>query len=147
MTRSNEMTDKAINDARALLNALLASDWREVHVRSGEAEVFIARDGGSLNPMRAIAPTPLTSVAAHSVAEPLSRGADTPVTAPHVASLVDVLPVGTVVCAGQVVATLRVLEDRQSVEAPVSGTIVSVSAAPGVLLDYKAPIVSIAQTA
>lgn len=142
MTKMTDPTDAAIHDARALLQTLMASDWREVHVRSGEAEIFIAREGGGANPMRASAP-----IASVEPASPLAAtsGSNVVVTAPHVATLTDALSVGTVVSAGQTVATLRVLDQTEAVEAPVAGAITSVSAAAGDLLDFKAPILSITQ--
>ena len=148
MTSKTDPADQAINDARALLQTLMASDWREVHVRSGEAEIFIAREGGGANPMREPAPVaPAASVAAPTGAAQARTGSDTFVTAPHVATLMETLPVGMVVVVGQTVATLRVLDDTETVEAPVAGTIAGVSAAAGDLLDFKAPILSIAQSA
>jgi len=142
MTKITDPTDAAINDARALLQTLMASDWREVHVRSGEAEIFIARQGGGANPMREPAP-----MAAVEPASPVAAKSESNVvvTAPHVASLTEVLPVGTVVSAGQTVATLRVLDQSDAVEAPVAGVIASVDAAVGDLLDFKASILSITQ--
>lgn len=148
MTSKTDPADQAINDARALLQTLMASDWREVHVRSGEAEIFIAREGGGANPMREPAPTASTAqtAVAVSLAE-VKEVSDTVVTAPHVATLMEALSAGSVVSAGQTVASLRVLDETQTVAAPVSGIIVRLSAAVGDLLDFKAPILSIAQSA
>lgn len=139
MTIGTGASLEAINDARALLDALLANDWREIHTRSGDVEIFIARDGGAPNPMRDVAPP--------ARAAPVAREPDQAVTAPHIATLAEVLPAGTKVTRGQTLATLRVLDDSHPVEAPVGGTITRLDAAIGDLLDYKAPILSIAQGA
>jgi len=148
MTNVTDTADGAINDARALLQTLMASDWREVHVRSGGTEIFIARDGGGSNPMREPAPVaPAAPTASPAGAGQAGTGSDTVVTAPHVATVVETLPIGTTVTVGQTVATLRVLDDTETVEAPVAGTITAVSAAVGDLLDFKVPILSIAQNA
>lgn len=138
MTAETDPSLEAITDARALLDALLANDWREVHTRSGGVEIFIARDGGAPNPMREAVSPPPSHVA---------RGPEQVVAAPHVATLDEVLPVGSAVTAGQTVATLRVLDERHPVAAPVAGTITRLDVAAGDLLDYKAPILSIAQGA
>lgn len=63
--------------------------------------------------------------------------------APHVATLVDALPVGTVVTAGQKVATVRVLDESETIEAPISGTIIRHDAAAGELVDYGATLLNI----
>lgn len=148
MTNASDTVDGAINDARALLQTLMASDWREAHVRSGGTEIFIARDGGGSNPMREPAPIAHAALAAGPAdAGQAATGSDTVVTAPHVATLVETLPVGAAVVVGQTVATLRVLDDTETVEATVAGTITGVGAAVGDLLDFKAPILSIAQNA
>ena len=148
MIKMTDPTAAAINDARALLQTLMASDWREVHVRSGEAEIFIARDGGGPNPMREPAPTASAAPTAGPVSLTEARAvSDTVVTAPHVATLMEALPAGSVVSAGQTVASLRVLDETETIAAPVSGIIVRLSAAVGDLVDFKAPILSIAMGA
>lgn len=121
----------AIDDARALLDALLANDWRDAHVAVGDTEIFIARAGGRPNPMVA-APVPAPAHAA-------ARGQA--VTAPHVATLVSTAPLGASVDTGQAVATIRVLGDETAVLAPFAGRIAALSAAPGALLEFGMPIV------
>ncbi|MGE4303207.1 MAG: hypothetical protein AB7E24_04135 [Novosphingobium sp.] len=130
---------EAITDARALLDTLLSSGWQELHLVSGNTEIFLARNGGGLNPMRACGPV------TGDVPLPASTDdrPETVVKAPHVATLVDALPAGTAVIAGQKVATLRVLDESEAIEAPVSGTISGHGAAAGDLVDYGAPLVSI----
>lgn len=140
MNAEKDQALQAIADARALLDTLLSSGWQDMHVVSGGTEIFLARNGGGANPMRA---------AALHVAAPdtLATGPETAVKAPHVATLVDVLAVGTRVEAGQKVATLHVLDAEQAVEAPVSGIVVRLDAAAGDLLDYGAALLQIAETA
>lgn len=130
---------QAITDARALLDTLLTSGWRELHVISGDTEIFIARQGGGFNPMRASAPP------AMPVPAPVSAAVeqDTVVKAPHVATLVDLLPVGTMITAGQKIATVRVLDESEAIEAPISGTIIRHEAAAGALVDYGAVLLAI----
>lgn len=140
MTTDADPVAQAINDARALLDTLLASGWGEVHVVSGDTEIFIARQRGAPNPMRAAPPEAGSGATVPPAPERL-------VSAPHVATLVDALPLGTVVAVGDAIATLRVLEDREIVEAPVAGTIVRIDATIGSLLDYGAPLLAIGEAA
>jgi len=129
-------TDKAaINDARALLDALLASDWGDVHVTSGGTEIFIARAAGGANPMR---------TSSEPAVEALRGGGTTStVTAPHVATLVSVVPIGSNVTQGERVATIEVLNEEEMVLAPVSGRVSVVHAEQGRLLEFKTPILDI----
>ncbi len=138
---SDTPMDRAITDARALLDTLLTSDWQDMHVLSGGTEIFIARTGGRANPMRS-ASEPLAPPSPAPVAAP-----ETPITAQHVATLVDIAPVGTVVQAGQKVATIRVLDEEEALLAPVAGHITDSAAAEGALIEYGMTILRIAQAA
>jgi len=145
MTVPKDTALEAINDARALLDALVVSEWREMHVVSGDSEIFLARKGGGENPMRRSS-APLNA-AAPPVPVPAASRAEMAVKVPHVATLVSALTVGTQVSAGQTVATLRVLGDESLLAATVSGTVVALDAKPGDLLDYDTPVVRIAEDA
>jgi biotin carboxyl carrier protein len=142
MMTSNKAADCAITDARALLDTLVSSAWQELHVVSGETEIFIARMGGGINPMRALT----DSAEAATPVAPLER-TETRVTAQHVSTLVDTVPVGTDLRAGERVATIRVLDVEETITAPVAGRVVSLSADVGSLIEYGTPILSIAQAA
>lgn len=126
---------QAINDARALLDTLIASDWNDIHVVSGESEIFIAKTSGRANPM----------LERHDVApaEPAASRAIVreEVRAPHVCTLVEVVPVGTRVSVGDRVAVLRVLDDEQPLLATLAGTVGAHPADVGGLLDFGAPVV------
>lgn len=130
-------TDKAaINDARALLDALLASDWRDVHVTSGGTEIFIARAGGGANPMRASA-EPVVSVSGET-------GMTSTVAAPHVATLVSVAQIGADLTQGDMAATIEVLGEEETILAPVSGRVAIVHVEKGGLIEFNMPILEIA---
>lgn len=143
MTAESDPVLQAINNARALLDTLLSSQWREVHVVSGDTEIFLARNGGGANPMRAPAPVaaPVTAIVERDVAS------EHIVTAPHVATLVDTIPAGTAVAPGQKIGTIRVLDTLEAIEAPVAGTIARIEAADGDLLDYGTAVLVIAKAA
>ena len=130
-------TDKAaINDARALLDALLASDWRDVHVTSGGTEIFIARAGGGANPMRASA-EPVVSVSGEA-------GMTSTVAAPHVATLVSVAQIGADLTQGDIAATIEVLGEEETILAAVSGRVAMVHVEKGGLIEFNMPILEIA---
>lgn len=139
MSDPNSTLQAAIDDARTLLDTLLASGWQDIHVVSGGTEIFIARDAGRANPMRS------ESIAAPVVdaATPNASGEDQLVTAPHVATIVDVLPVGTEVEIGGRLATIRVLDAEEDLPAPQSGTVTAIHAPIGALVEFKAPILSL----
>lgn len=133
---TTETNTAAINDARALLDALLASDWRDLHVTSGGTEIFIARAGGGANPMRASAEPVVSAVK--------EAGTTSTVMAPHVATLVSVAQIGADLTQGDIAATIEVLGEEETVLAPVSGRVAMVHVEQGGLLEFKMPILEIA---
>ena len=125
----------AIADARALLEVLSQNGWQEAHVIVGGTEIFIARDGGRVNPMRVATAAPsLASLADRCIID---------VTAPHVATLVGVAALGTQVFVGQTVATIAVLGKDEEVLALKAGTVFEVAAAPGDLLEFGTLILTL----
>jgi acetyl-CoA carboxylase biotin carboxyl carrier protein len=135
MTGTRTPLQQAIDDARALIDVLTARDWQEVHVVSGETEIFIAKNGGSINPMRA-----------HETCKALPLADDlgqTIVKAPHVGTIVYVAATGAVVANGQVVARLRVLDTVEDIVTPGSGRIAVTHAKVGTLVEFDAPIIAI----
>ena len=139
MMDANNPIERAITDARALLDTLLTSGWQDMHVVSGDTEIFVAQAGGRPNPMRV---APVSELAMQPVS-----AQETAVAAPHVATLVDMLAVGTAVKAGQTVATIRVLDDEEVLTAPIDGRIATAHVQAGSLVEFGAPILSIAQAA
>ena len=53
MITIDENARRAITNARALLDALLAGGWAELCVRGEEGDYFIARNPGTPNPLLA----------------------------------------------------------------------------------------------
>lgn len=128
---------KAINDARALLAALIAGDKRDIYVRSGGTEIFIARQDGRSNPMRAQTPNPTRQQGEQTLV------AD--ILAPHVSNLIDVLAVGSVVASGDWVATIGVLDDEHHVFASTAGEVAKIFSEKGTFLEYGSRILSISE--
>jgi biotin carboxyl carrier protein len=141
MTQCDKEVERALTDARALLEALLISGWQDVHVVSGGTEIFIARPGGRDNPLRR------QVVAVGSTTEPVAGETEILVAAQHVATLVDVLAVGAAVRAGEKVATIRVLDVEEDLLAPVAGRIAEAPVQPGALVEFGMTILRIAEAA
>jgi biotin carboxyl carrier protein len=129
----------AIDDARALLDALVTSDWQDMHVVAGETEIFIAKTTGRANPMReapsSIVPEVIASTETHDVR------------APHVATFVGAVAIGSRVAVGDRVATLRVLDQEQELLADVAGTIAAHPVAAGALIEFGASVVTLGKAA
>lgn len=69
------MTTISIRDLEALIEQFRRSDWREMHLRIGDTELFLSADGQARLPERAVAPAsntvaPKTATVAASVAAP-----------------------------------------------------------------------------
>ena len=104
---------------------------------SGETEIFIARDGGRSNPMRAESSAPL-----QESAEPATRLEA--VAAPHVATVAWLAQAGALVAAGDIVARIEVLEESEDVPAPVPGQVAEAVAQIGALVEYGETLLRIA---
>lgn len=133
-----------IAHSRALLRLFAQSGYGELHVRSGDFEMFVARSGGRRNPLHAVA----------SLAQPPATVQSTPaqatafrVTAPHIASLISILPVGSAVAAGDAVARLALLDEQIDIVADRAGMVDAVLAQPGALVEYATPLLSLTSAA
>jgi acetyl-CoA carboxylase biotin carboxyl carrier protein len=130
MTGERDEAALAVDDARALIDALLASEYQELHVRGEGFEIFLARAGGGPNPMLA----GVEEVPAQAAEPGLS------ITAPHVATIAWVAAEGTVLAAGDVLARLEVLGEESELLALQAGRVVRILARPGQLVEYGEPI-------
>ncbi|MFD2578915.1 biotin/lipoyl-containing protein [Novosphingobium colocasiae] len=97
--------------------------------------------GAAPSPMRARA------VAVAPPVAPAALGTEVAIKAPHVATLVQVLGVGTPVSAGQAVATVHVLDEPEDIVSPVAGVITGIGAAAGDLLDYGTVVLTVREAA
>lgn len=138
MTEQKDPVAAAIDDARALMDALIANDWSEIHVTGDDFAIFIAKEDGGSNPMLALA----------EVDEPADLAPVHPaktISAPHVATLDWIAAVGDLLEPGQVVARLSVLDEPSEITAPRSGTILRVHASPGDLVEFGTPLVDLVE--
>lgn len=127
---------QAINDARVMLQAVLASGCREMFVRTGDIEIFIARESGRLNPLLSAPPVPSTTASL----------AERTIAAPHVATLAFIAAEGARLSAGDRMAVLQVLGDDTEVIAPTAGVVGTHLAKAGDLLEYGMPIALLLET-
>jgi biotin carboxyl carrier protein len=128
-----------IDNSRALLRLFTKSGYGELHVRLGDFQMFVARADGARNPLRAGAPAAEPSALASAVSHV--------VTAPHIASLVSTLPVGSAIAAGDMVARIALLDEEIDIAAEQAGMVDAVLAQPGTLVEYATPILSLRSAA
>lgn len=119
-----------VENARALLRLMEKSPWRDIHVRTRDGMLFIAKEGGAANPMRTPAPERCS-------------GPRIEVAAPHLASVVSILPVGSRVVAGDPVGRLELLGETIEIAAPEAGVVEAVFVQEGELVEYEAPLARI----
>jgi len=132
------MTD-IITDTRALLRLFRQSDYGDLHLRSGDYELFVARAHGGANPLRA--PIAQAGPSLELGAPTRSGATEHLVSAPHIASFVSALAVGTAVAAGDAVARIELLGEPIDLLAEQAGLVTDVMAKPGALVEYAAPLV------
>jgi acetyl-CoA carboxylase biotin carboxyl carrier protein len=118
---------RAIANARALLDTMASSDLLRLHVSSGGTDIFISRHAEP-SPLLATQEAPAEAAAVSTV--------ERPVMAPHVATLIATAAIDEQVKAGQTVAMISVLDAEESLSSPVSGRVARIEAATGELIEY-----------
>lgn len=126
MTDRN-IIQRAIADARALLDTMASSDLARLHVSSGSTDIFISRHAE---------PSPLLAVQGGPVEVATEPTVEHRFTAPHVATLVETVAIDEQVEAGQTIATISVLDAESPLSSPVSGRVARIEAAAGELIEY-----------
>lgn len=137
------MTD-IVNDTRALLRLFRQSGYGDFHLRSGDYELFVARPHGAANPLRAPAAQPASPVQPATTPMPAPAPVATTdqlVAAPHIASFVSALAVGSHVTAGEAVARIELLGEAIDLVAERPGMVTEILAQPGTLIEYATPLV------
>lgn len=124
----------ALHDARALLRGFTHSKLRSLDLRSAGLSLFLSRDEAIRFLGRQVAaPAPQED-----------HGPATDLSAPHLGTLTGLVPVGTRVAAGEVVARLMVLGRETAMVAEAEGLIVAHHHADGALVEFGQPLVAIA---
>lgn len=122
-----------LGEVSALLELFRGSDWRDLHLRTPHYSLFLAKQNGASNPMLNHLESPDTALEAAAAV----------VRAPHVATVVSVLSVGTQVQAGTLVGEVEVLGEHVALFAPRSGSVGAIIAPVGSLVEYDAPMLTI----
>lgn len=137
MSGETDPAAAALDDARSFMDALLQSDWQELHIARDDFELFIARDGGGPNPMfaEAAACEPPPAAATPQVSA---------ITAQHVATIAWVAEPGSNVAAGKPLARLSVLDDETEIKATNDGRVVAVDVEAGELVEFGMTILQFA---
>lgn len=133
MSKQTDPVTAAIDDARALMDALLEHGWKQVHVASEGLEIFIAREDGGPNPMLEPA------VPARDV----EVGPEFTIEAPHVGTFDWAVTAGQLVSIGEVVAKLSLLDEAVEILSDCSGVVRSVLAKAGDLVEFGQQLVII----
>lgn len=110
---------------RALMAAFVKSPWRDLHVRSGGWEIFLAKADGAANPMMAAPDGPTLD-------------------APHLGLFFATLASGAAFDAGAVIGQIELLGEREDIRADMAGRIDAVLAEDGALVEYGAPLLRLA---
>lgn len=124
----------AVHESRALLRLFERSALKDLYIRTPNYSFFVARASGAANPLREVDPR-----SEASAAEAWS------LTAPHVASVRSILPMGAQVQAGAIVATLDLLGETFDLTAECDGVIAAVLVAENDLVEFDRPILRIAR--
>lgn len=128
-----------IADTRALLRLFRQSGYADMHLRLDNYELFVARPNGAANPLlvrcvpvggEALSSAPTTSIANEQL-----------LSAPHIASFVSALAVGSAVSAGDAVVRLELLGERIDLFAKAPAMVTEVLVEPGALVEYAVPLV------
>ena len=121
----------SFNDVRALMDTFVSQGWQSVVIRSGDCEFLFSRDTLLERALPVAAASAV--LAAAPAAAPVKLQA---VLAPHVATLVEIAAVGSMIAKGGRVAVLSVLEERVEISARASGQVLGHKAAPGALVEF-----------
>ena len=121
----------SFNDVRALMDTFVSQGWQSVVIRSGDCEFLFSRDTLLERPLPVAAASAVLAAAPAAATVKLQT-----VLAPHVATLVEIAAVGSMIAKGGRVAVLSVLEERVEIFATASGHILEHKAEPGALVEY-----------
>lgn len=142
MIEIDDNARRAIDNVRALLDAMLASGWEQACVTGKDGDYFLARQPGTPNPL--LAAPEEAALAQPAVAPIPAECASLTVCAPHVGTVAWLAPIGAVLAEGAAAARLAVLDDQVDVPSPKAGTVTAQSAQIGDLAEFSTPLVLLA---
>ena len=122
---------QSLSDVRALMDTFVSQGWQSAVIRVGDSEFLFSRDALLERALPVAADHP--ALAAEPGAAPTKLQS---IVAPHVATLMEIAEVGSLVTKGEVVAVLSVLEERVEIFATASGGVLGHKAEPGALVEY-----------
>lgn len=126
-----------VSDTRALMRMFVQSSYRDLYIRSGDVRIFMARDGGGVNPMMATARiAPAANCVPHA-------GTTWQLTAPHVATLIWTAAAGDFVEQGAAIARIALLDEEIELTADAGGTVQAVRVFPGGLIEFDDVILTV----
>jgi len=117
------------HEAASFFAIFARSPWKACHVRTGDMEIFVARDRETSNPM--------TGDVSDGVVE-----AGSTLRASHLGTLTALADVGTTLAPGQVYARLELLGEVIELHADRAGTVASQLLPVGGLVEYDQPLLS-----
>jgi biotin carboxyl carrier protein len=123
--------NEIVRDARAFLRRFELVDYGDMLIRNGGFSLFIARESGGANPLRAPAAS----------AEAPSPAVEHVVHAPHLGTFRSALTPGSRVGENGRVATIELLGEAVEVRTDRPGTVSAVLPQAGELVEYGAPLV------
>lgn len=143
MSAQEDQSRAAIDNARALLDSFLQSEWQELHIASADGfELFIAREGGGPNPIFGVdEPTE------GSLPAPAPARSTVEIAAPHVATVAWVAKEGAAVASGDAVVRLSVLDEETELTTERGGRIAAVEVEEGQLVEFGTIVLRIAEKA
>lgn len=117
---------RLIEEALAFFQHFADGTWKSCHVRTPVLEIFVSREVGPGNPMAQLT-------------------ADRRVTlrAPHLGTLIELAPVGSLIVADGTYGILSLLEDRIDLIADEAGIVVDHLAALSSLVEYDQALVGL----
>lgn len=92
------MSSISTQDIEAIVDQFQRGDWREMHLRIGDVELFLSKDGNARLPERggAPAPSPVAAISAPAAAPVAASGHGAPAAAAAAAAPVGAVPPGWV---------------------------------------------------
>jgi acetyl-CoA carboxylase biotin carboxyl carrier protein len=127
---------QSVDDVRALLRDFRQSPWFDLHVKSADWCIFLAKPGGKANPMLAVD-------AGEAAVEAADLGDAISIGAPHLGLFSPHVDVGAQVAAGVSIGVLNVLDRATEVIAESAGIVEAVFFQEGDLVEYGEALVTI----